>query len=103
MDEHCSIDLDAPTANWLIYGHNMADGSMFGQLTRYRSEDFYKTHTTFTFNTIYETAAWQVVAALDTTLGADELPYYTFLMRIPSWSGSSAWTPSQRCPSMIPA
>ena len=56
----------------------MADGSMFGQLTRYRSEDFYKAHTTFTFNTIYETAAWQVVAALDTTLGADELPYYTF-------------------------
>ena len=51
---------------------------MFGQLTRYRSEDFYKAHTTFTFNTIYETAAWQVVAALDTTLGADELPYYTF-------------------------
>ena len=48
MDEHCSIDPDAPTANWLIYGHNMADGSM------------------------------QVVAALDTTLGADELPYYTF-------------------------
>lgn len=78
MDEHCSIDLDAPTANWLIYGHNMADGSMFGQLTCYRSEDFYKAHTTFTFNTIYETAAWQVVAALDTTLGADELPYYTF-------------------------
>ena len=78
MDEHCSIDPDAPTANWLIYGHNMVDGSMFGQLTRYRSEDFYKAHTTFTFNTIYETAAWQVVAALDTTLGADELPYYTF-------------------------
>lgn len=78
MDEHCSIDPDAPTTNWLIYGHNMADGSMFGQLTRYRSEDFYKAHTTFTFNTIYETAAWQVVAALDTTLGADELPYYTF-------------------------
>ena len=78
MDEHCAIDPDAPTANWLIYGHNMADGSMFGQLTRYRSEDFYKAHTTFTFNTIYETAAWQVVAALDTTLGADELPYYTF-------------------------
>ena len=78
MDEHCSIDPDASTANWLIYGHNMVDGSMFGQLTRYRSEDFYKAHTTFTFNTIYETAAWQVVAALDTTLGADELPYYTF-------------------------
>lgn len=78
MDEHCSIDPAAPTANWLIYGHNMADGSMFGQLTRYRSEDFYKAHQTFQFDTIYETATWQVVAAIDTTLGADELPYYTF-------------------------
>lgn len=78
MDEHCSIDPAAPTANWLIYGHNMADGSMFGQLTRYRSEEFYQAHPTFKFDTIYETATWQVVAALDTTLGADELPYYTF-------------------------
>ena len=78
MDEHCSIDPAAPTANWLIYGHNMADGSMFGQLTRYRSAEFYQAHPTFRFDTIYETATWQVVAALDTTLGADELPYYTF-------------------------
>lgn len=78
MDENCSIDPGNPTANWLIYGHNMADGSMFGQLTRYRSEDFYKQHPTFRFDTIYETATWQVAAALDTTLGADNLPYYTF-------------------------
>ncbi len=78
LDERCSIDPDAPTANWLIYGHNMRDGSMFGQLIRYRDEDFYKAHPTFTFDTLYETATWQVVAALDTTLGADELPYYTF-------------------------
>lgn len=78
MDERCRTDPAAPTANWLIYGHNMRDGSMFGTLTRYRDEDFYKAHPTFTFDTLYETATWQVVAALDTTLGADELPYYTF-------------------------
>lgn len=78
LDEHCSVDIGNPTANWLIYGHNMADGSMFGELTRYREEDFYKEHPTFTFDTIYETGTWQVVAALDTTLGDDALPYYTF-------------------------
>lgn len=78
LDERCSTDPDAPTANWLIYGHNMRDGSMFGQLVRYRDEDFYKAHPTFTFDTLYESGTWQVVAALDTTLGADELPYYTF-------------------------
>lgn len=78
LDEQCSVDPHAPTANWLIYGHNMADGSMFGDLTRYRDPDFYTRHPTFTFDTLFETGTWQVVAALDTTLGADELPYYTF-------------------------
>lgn len=78
LDEQCSLDPKAPTANWLIYGHNMADGSMFGHLTRYREEDFYRQHPTFTFDTLYESGTWQVVAALDTTLGANPLPYYTF-------------------------
>lgn len=78
LDEHCSVDPSAPTTNWLIYGHNMADGSMFGELTRYRDEEFYRAHPTFTFDTIYEPGLWQVVAVVDTELGADALPYYTF-------------------------
>ena len=78
LDERCSVSADAPTANWLIYGHNMRDGSMFGQLVRYRDEEFYKAHPTFTFDTLYEGGTWQVVAAVDTALGADALPYYTF-------------------------
>ena len=32
----------------------------------------------YAFDTLYEHATWQVVAALDTALGADEQPYYTF-------------------------
>ena len=78
LDERCSVEPDAPTDNWLIYGHNMRDGSMFGQLVRYRDEAFCQAHPTFTFDTLYETATWQVAAVLDTALGADELPYYTF-------------------------
>ncbi|MFR3791189.1 MAG: class B sortase [Blautia massiliensis (ex Durand et al. 2017)] len=78
LDERCSIAPEDPTADWLIYGHNMSDGSMFGCLTRYREEAFWREHPTFTFDTIYEAGTWQIVAALDTTLGADELPYYTF-------------------------
>ena len=78
LDERCSVSANAPTANWLIYGHNMHDGSMFGQLVRYRDEDFYKAHPTFTFDTLYKGGTWQVVAAVDTALGADALPYYTF-------------------------
>ena len=43
-----------------------------------RDEAFCQAHPTFTFDTLYETATWQVAAVLDTALGADELPYYTF-------------------------
>ena len=77
LDDRCAVSGNV-TANWLVYGHNMRDGSMFGQLVRYRDEAFYQAHPTFTFDTLYETGTWQVVAALDTTLGADALPYYTF-------------------------
>ena len=74
----CRCTLEPPTANWLVYGHNMADGSMFGGLLAYESEAFYREHPTFTFDTLYEEGCWQVAAVLRTELGADELPYYTF-------------------------
>ena len=44
MDEHCSIDLDAPTANWLIYGHNMTSGAMFSNLVKYKQQAYYDQH-----------------------------------------------------------
>lgn len=33
--------------NTIIYGHNMKNGSMFGQLKKYGKEDFYKEHPCF--------------------------------------------------------
>ena len=77
LDERCSLGPDA-TANWLIYGHNMSDGSMLGQLDRYEDPEFYAQHPTFTFDTLTTPGTWRVVAVIRTTLGADEWPYYTF-------------------------
>lgn len=77
LDARCSLS-EPSTANWLVYGHNMTDGSMFGTLARYEDPAFWREHPTFRFDTLYETGTWQVVAALRTTLGADALPYYAF-------------------------
>lgn len=77
LDENCRI-ASPSTANWLIYGHNMSDGSMFGQLDKYAEESFYKEHPTFEFDTLYEEMQWQIVAVIRTQVGADDLPYYTF-------------------------
>ena len=35
LDERCRLGAD-PTANWLIYGHNMADGSIAGRAFQIR-------------------------------------------------------------------
>ena len=78
LDARCRMTPGDTTADWLIYGHNMRDGSMFAGLTSYRDPAFWQEHPTFTFDTLYEAGTWQVAAAVDTTLGADALPYYTF-------------------------
>lgn len=61
-------DIDIPTLNWTIYGHNMKNGTMFHDLLKYAKEDFYKTHKTFTFDTIKEKGTYKVVAAFYTQI-----------------------------------
>ena len=41
-----------PSDNVVIYGHNMKAGTMFHDLLKYETEDFYKEHKTFRFDTL---------------------------------------------------
>ena len=58
-------DIFIPTSNFLIYGHNMKNGTMFHDLLKYESKEFYDKHKTFTFDTIYKggQGEYQVIAA----------------------------------------
>lgn len=105
MDERCRLSTPnaAGTANALIYGHNTASGSMFSQLLNYADKAFYTAHPTFQFDTLYEEGTWQVAAVLRTELGADALPYYSFLMLPRRKNGSSAWMPFWNFRFTIPA
>ena len=38
--------------NYLIYGHNMKNGTMFHTLLNYVKADFWKEHPTITFDTL---------------------------------------------------
>ncbi|MBR7132388.1 MAG: class B sortase [Clostridia bacterium] len=49
-------------SNLAIYGHEMKDGSMFGQLKKYKSLDFYKEHPTIEFSTLYKSSTYKVYA-----------------------------------------
>lgn len=77
-------DCDAlrPSDNLIIYGHNMKDGSMFADLAKYRSKDFWQTHKTVWFDTELGSSAYEIFAVIHTTVqadAADAFPFYRFV------------------------
>lgn len=50
----------------VLYGHNMSDGSMFGELKKYKDRTFYEKHPNFEFDTLYEKSMYQIAAVLVT-------------------------------------
>lgn len=58
LDTKCTSDSD----NFLIYGHNMNDGSMFHTLFRYERESFWEEHPTFVFSDLYQEYEYEVLA-----------------------------------------
>ena len=75
-------DALAPSDNLIIYGHNMKDGSMFADLARYRSKDFWQTHKTVWFDTAVGGCAYEIFAVIHTTVqadSADAFPFYRFV------------------------
>lgn len=54
--------LDPLTTNLIIHGHNMRSGAMFGNLTEYESEDFYKDHKQITLYTEECARNYEVIA-----------------------------------------
>lgn len=74
-------DINTPTLNWTIYGHNMKNGTMFHDLLKYEKEDFYRAHKTFTFDTINGKGTYEVVAAYYTQIymsDYDGFKYYRY-------------------------
>lgn len=49
-----------PDFNTILYGHNMRDGLMFACLSKYKQENFFKTHPFIYFDTPYSKGIWQV-------------------------------------------
>ena len=49
--------------NYILYGHNMKNGSMFHAIMSYGDEAFWKEHPTICFDTLYQTGEYKVYAA----------------------------------------
>lgn len=55
-------DCEEGCGNYLIYGHNMTNGTMFAQLEAYADESFWREHPIIEFDTLYEEGEYEVFA-----------------------------------------
>lgn len=80
VQENCDVDI--PSDNLIIYGHNMKDSSMFSGLMKYTNKSFWETHKTFRFDTLTEKCNYEVVAVFKTVVYTDSpesFKYYQFV------------------------
>ena len=55
-------NLEIPSTNLLIYGHNNKNGTMFQSLEKYKKEEYYKEHPTIRFTALNEDAEYEIIA-----------------------------------------
>ena len=66
-----NCDVFEPSDNVIIYGHNMKDGSMFGDLLKFKNKSFWKSHKTISFNTLISSNTYEIIAVFKTTGSGD--------------------------------
>lgn len=77
--------------NILLYGHNMADNTMFGSLRRYRQDlEFYKKSPIIKFNSNYKEYSY-VIFGLIITSGDSEPPSDDLYADPMAWEGFPYW------------
>ena len=71
-----------PSTNLIIHGHNMRNGSMFGDLDKYRKQDFEKQHSIIKFKSLYEEREYEIVSVFLSQVylakQTDVFKYYKF-------------------------
>lgn len=79
VDKHNNVE--PRDINLIIHGHNMDDGGMFHDLEKYKSEEFYKNHKTFTFYTLTSEDTYEIVSVFKSkvyNVNDNVFKYYKF-------------------------
>lgn len=58
LDTRCSL---SPTDGFVIYGHNVEGGRMFGELIDYREKAYYQYHPNIQWDSLYRQMDYQIV------------------------------------------
>ena len=72
-------DINEPSDNITLFGHNMMDGSMFAGLFRYGTKERWEENPLIVFNTLYEYHVYKVFAVFKTSASVGEgFSYHRF-------------------------
>lgn len=63
--EACDVNL--PSDNVTVYGHNMRNGTMFADLHKYEKKAFWEKHRYVNFDTLHEYRTYEIFAIFKTT------------------------------------
>ena len=80
MDKDC--DVLKPSTNFILYGHHMKSGQMFGKLDLYEDKEYYEEHPYIQFDTIYEKGLYQIMYVFRSRVYSEEeivFKYYQFI------------------------
>lgn len=80
IDARC--DIFRPSANLIIYGHNMKNGDMFADLLKYDSKSYYEQHPTITFDSIFSEGTYKIISVFRTDVSKDseeDFQFYRFV------------------------
>lgn len=76
--EEC--DVNEPSDNITLYGHNMADGSMFASLNAYTEKDAWENNSLIEFSTLTERHVYKIFAVFKTTASLGQgFTYHQFV------------------------
>ncbi|RPF48527.1 SrtB family sortase [Hydrogenoanaerobacterium saccharovorans] len=73
------VDLKKPSTNTVIYGHNMTDGQMFGELLNYKSLSFYKEHPIINYDSVYAEGKYKIAAIIVCKADDPDFLYHNFI------------------------
>ncbi|MEG2124822.1 MAG: Ig-like domain-containing protein [Hydrogenoanaerobacterium sp.] len=73
------VNLKKPSTNTIIYGHNMTDGQMFGELLNYKNLSYYKKHPLISFDSVYSEGQYKIAGIVVCKANDDEFLYHNFI------------------------
>lgn len=79
---HKDVDVNKPSANFIIYGHNITTGVMFNELLNYKKQAFYNDHKIIEFTTENKDAKYEIVSVFISKVynqNENVFKYYSFI------------------------